>query len=96
MADPRVTATSDVYEMTAEGAWNDDSVCWLSRRLYPTREAARSFYADWCGVRWIEVKVHARHCRHDPDNPLAPEFDGEYWAECDKDEPGAFPVWRCE
>ena len=81
----------------AMGAWSgDDGTAWLPRHYYPTREAARTFYSEFTGTPWIEVSVPSRFARHAPEHERAAEFDGDYWVECDKDEPGAFRVWRCE
>ena len=85
-----------VHEMDRIGAWSsEDGTAWLPRSHY-TRSQARSFYAEWCGAPWIEVAVLARYARHAPDDLGAAEFDGEFWVECGREAPGAFPVWRCE
>lgn len=85
-----------VHEMDRMGAWSDDDgTAWLPRSIY-TRTQARTFYSELCGAPWIGVSVLARHARHAPEHPDAAAFDGEFWVECSKDEPGAFAVWRCE
>lgn len=85
-----------IHEMDENGAWNDDSTCWLPRSIYSTREAARKWYSEFTGVPRIEISVLSRWVRHAPEHLRASEFDGEYWAECKADDPGAFRVWRCE
>lgn len=89
-----MTAPHEPDEM---GAWDDGGqVAWLPRSRYPLRPRAMRFYGGLMGVRWIDVRCVARHMRHAPELPEAAEFGGEYWTECAPDEPGAFPVWRCE
>jgi hypothetical protein len=84
------------YLMQPEGAWSEDGTAWYAREHFPTRSKARTEFANFTGIPWIEVRVLARFSRHAPDDPAAGEYDGEYWVECDADAPGAFPVWRCE
>jgi hypothetical protein len=80
-----------VHEPDAMGfGWEDERI-WLPRSRYPTRETARTFYAEHTGCEWISVRVRARWAVHDPQ-----PYESEYWAECPRDTPGAFPVWRCE
>lgn len=90
-----MTAAETVHEMDEMGAHGDDGEVWLPRSRY-TREQARTWMTEYTGERWIDHRVLARHMRHCPEHPAAGEFDGEYWTECEKDAPGAFPVWRCE
>ncbi len=85
---------SEIHTPDAMGAWNDDGTAWLPRRYYATRNEARSAYARITGCDYIETEARARSCRHAPDDPAAEEFNGEYWVECTRGEPGAFPVWR--
>ncbi len=82
----------------AMGAWSgEDGTAWLPRAYYPTREAARTFYSSFTGAPWIEVSVLSRWARHAPESDdRAPEFEGEWWQECERNAPGAFQVWRCE
>jgi hypothetical protein len=77
------------------GAWDEDGTVWLPRSRY-TRSQARTFYSNLCGFPWIEARVRARWMHYTPTAPGADEYDGEFWTECDRDTPGAFPVWRCE
>lgn len=83
------------HEPDSMGAWSEEGIAWLPRSKY-SRTQARTMYADHCGVPWIDVRVLARWSRWDPENPLAGEYDGEFWVECKKDDPGAFQTWRCE
>lgn len=90
-------SAATVYEMDEMGAHSDDGTVWLPRSRF-TRTEARSHYiaqfANSC--LWIEPRVLSRFMRHAPDADVADEFSGEFWVECDRDAPGAFPVWRCE
>lgn len=82
--------------MPPEGAWNDQGIAWYAREHFPKRSQAMTEYASFCGISYIEVHCYARFAVYDPTAPGASEYDGEFWVECDKDRPGAFPVWRCE
>jgi len=87
---------TESYMPDAMGAWNADGTAWLPRRFYATRNEARSAYAAIVGCDYFETEARARWCRHAPADPAAAEFDGDYVVECERDEPGAFPVWRIE
>lgn len=86
--------TGETHEPDEMGAWSDEGVAWVPRSIYPTREAARTWYAREIGEPWIDARVYARYARHDPESEYAES--PEWWTECSADEPGAFPVWRCE
>jgi hypothetical protein len=82
--------------MPREGAWGEDGTAWFADEHYPTARKAREAYASVCGVRYGEVEAEQVYVRHAPEHPSASEFDGEYWAQCDPGEPGAFLGWRVE
>lgn len=90
-----MSATATVHEMDEMGAQDEMGVVWLPRSRY-TRTQARTWFANWTGMPWIEARIVSRFMVHAPDDPGAGEYDGEYWVECSRDHPGAFPVWRCE
>jgi hypothetical protein len=95
----RSAATTEApHLMDRMGAWSDNGTAWFAREHYPTRADVRRFYISEFdpAIPYIELRVLARYARHAPDDPAAPEFDGEFWVQCQKDEPGAFPVWRVE
>ena len=85
----------------AMGVWSDGGdVVWLPREHYPTRmEAIRWAMREWA-VTLPEVRCRSRWLRYEPH--VARNADGsvawaeDYWIECAKDEPGAFPGWRLE
>jgi len=83
--------TATVHLPDAMGFGWDDGPVWLPKHYYPTRNDARTWLANFIGVPWIEVSVLSRWAVHDPQ-----PHESEWWAECPKDTPGAFPVWRCE
>jgi hypothetical protein len=94
-----LAATTEApHLMDRMGAWSDNGTAWFAREHYPTRADVRRFYISEFdpAIPYIELSVLARYARHAPDDPAAPEFDGEFWVQCQKDEPGAFPVWRVE
>jgi hypothetical protein len=82
--------------MEREGAWSEDGQAWFAREHYPKRSQAMSYFSKFTDIPYVEVSCYSRHARHAPDDPAAAMYDGAYWVECAKDEPGAFPVWRCE
>ena len=81
----------------ALGCWDEDGeVAWMPRAYFSTRGRARGAYSSTTGVPFAEVRVLSRWMRHAPEHELAGDHDGFYWLECDRGEPGAFAVWRCE
>lgn len=79
------------YEPDEMGFGWEDAQVWLPRSRYSKQSDARKFYAEHTGVPYVEIRVLARWAVHDP-RPYEPEW----WVECPKGTPGAFPVWRCE
>jgi hypothetical protein len=74
----------------AMGVHSEDGTIWLPRSLYPKRADAMSMVAEHSGALFIQVRARARWMRYSPRATV------EWWVECAKYEPGAFPVWRCE
>ena len=87
----------DLHSMDEMGAYSDiDGCSWYPKSKYPTRGKMRAWFADFCGEHFLDVKVTSRWMVWAPELDPYGEYDGEYWTECSKDTPGAFPVWRCE
>lgn len=82
-------------EMGSEGAWSEQGEAWFPRSRL-SRSQARTVFTSMTGAHWIEVRVLARYARWAPELHEAQEYEGSYWVECGRDEPGAFPVWYCE
>lgn len=87
---------AEVHLPDAMSAWDGDGTCWLAVAHYSTRGKARAFYAAECGCDFTDVRVRARHARYAPESEANYDALTEFWAECEPDAPGAFPVWRCE
>lgn len=83
------------------GIWSDGGdIIWLDRDQYPKRYDAIKFALEhWC-CDFIDVRCVVRWMRYEPF--VAHKLDGsvawseDQWYECEKDEPGAFKVWRLE
>jgi hypothetical protein len=72
-------------------------IWWLPRSLYPARAKAQQFIAAEWGLAWTEMRIRARYMRPDPENEEQTMYENDdYYVECEKDEPGAVAVWRCE
>lgn len=88
---------TDLHEMDEMGAHSDvDGCAWYPKSKFPSRGKAREMFSDFCGELFIDVRISSRFMRWAPELDPGGEYGGEYWVECDKDAPGAFPVWRCE
>ena len=96
MAEHSEATLSSPNVMPPEGAWSEDGEAWFAKQHYPKRSQAMSYFSSFTGIPYIEVSCYSRHAAYAPDHPAAAAYDGEYWVECAKDHPGAFPVWRCE
>ena len=76
------------------GIWAEDgTTVWLPRDLYPSRNQAKLFAVEHCEAVYIDVRVRARHMA------ISPGVDwmvDDWWVECERDTPGAMPVWRVE
>lgn len=84
----------------AMGVWAEEGdTVWLPREHYPKRSSAIAWAVAGWGVAWPEVRCLSRHMRYTPEVHLYPDGSGwsdDLWSECDRNEPGAFPVWRLE
>lgn len=85
-------SAAKVHEPDMMGFGYDDGWIAYPRSLVPTRSEARKRYMDFTGIAdFIGVRVLARWAVHTPQ-----EHDSEWWTFCEKDTPGAFPIWKCE
>jgi hypothetical protein len=92
----RASLCADVPFLDQMGAWNDDmSVAWLPVAYYPTRGKARQMFdaetGPW-GADWTKIRVVKRYVKPDPNYHASEGLI----AQCAKDDPEAFPVWRVE
>jgi hypothetical protein len=79
------------------GVWEEcgDTV-WLPRSLYTKRSDAVKWATQEWGVHWLEVRCLSRWMRYTPYVFTDPDYIEDQWSECQRDDPGAFRVWRLE
>ena len=95
------SSTIEPHLPDSMGIWSEDGEVWLAKEHYPKRSQAIMFAMKHFGCGFIEVRCRSRWMRYDPQEyPESVEplvfITEDFWVECDKDHPAAFPVWRCE
>lgn len=72
------------------GIWADDGeTIWLPKELYPTRNKAKMFAVNECGVFYSDIRVRSQWMCFLPSEP--PEIA---FVRCTADDPEAFECWE--